>query len=151
MDNKLMEGLTAFADSLKELMADRALNMNQLSKNIGCVIQAVSNWVNGKYYPRYFMLIKMSDYFDCSIDYILGLSDNKKFELSKKQSNFHERLDLLLKRNKLTKYRLAKLSEIGDSAISKWIISGRIPETATLIAIAKALGCSVDYLLGRTE
>ena len=132
-------------------MKERGLNINQFSKLIGYDFQAIARWLDGKYYPRHYVLADLSKFFNHSIDYILGLSDNETFKISENQSNFLERLNICLKRDNISRYRLSKLCNIRQSTISKWFTDGRIPETATLIALAKLFGCSVEYLLGRVN
>lgn len=63
-----------------------------------------------------------------------------------------ERILRILEERKISAYRLSKETGISDSLFSKWretpssnVYSGN------LVLIADYLGCSVDYLLGRTE
>ncbi|MCL2862306.1 MAG: helix-turn-helix domain-containing protein [Firmicutes bacterium] len=146
-----MEHKIAFAESLKELMEERELSITQLSQDLECDYEAIWFWLKGEYYPRCNMIIKLCNYFGCSVDYILGISDDRSFKTGNSQSNFHERLDLLLKRKKWNRAKLSKLSGIGEPAISKWINNGITPEASTLIKLSQTFGCSIDYLLGRTN
>ncbi len=63
-----------------------------------------------------------------------------------------ERILKIIQERKFTPYRIAKSTGIPQSVFSEWkrkptskIYSGN------LVLIADYLGCSVDYLLGRTE
>ena len=63
-----------------------------------------------------------------------------------------ERILAIIEENGVTEYRVAKETGISNSLFGKWKahptsqISSR-----NLVLIADYLGCSVDYLLGRTE
>ena len=63
-----------------------------------------------------------------------------------------ERILQIIEERGLTQYRVAKDTGISNSFFSQW---RRNPSSniysSKLVAIADYLGCSVDYLLGRTE
>lgn len=63
-----------------------------------------------------------------------------------------ERILKIIKERNLTEYKVAKATGISDSLFSKWkeTPSSKI-RSGNLVLIADYLGCSVDYLLGRTE
>ena len=63
-----------------------------------------------------------------------------------------ERILRILDERKITAYKLAKETGISESLFSKWkeTPSSKI-QSGNLVLIADYLGCSVDYLLGRTE
>ena len=60
-------------------------------------------------------------------------------------------LDILASRG-ISAYRLAKETNISESLFSKWKKNPTSDiSSSNLVRIADYLGCSVDYLLGRTE
>lgn len=63
-----------------------------------------------------------------------------------------ERILLILEERNITPYRLAKETGISNSLFSKWreTPSSKV-SSGNLVLIADYLGCSVDYLLGRTD
>lgn len=63
-----------------------------------------------------------------------------------------ERILRIIEERNITQYRLSKETGISDSLFSKWkeTPSSKI-SSKNLELIADYLGCSVDYLLGRTE
>jgi len=146
-----MKNTKLFVERLKDFMSEHELNTNRLAKIMDCDFQTVSFWLEGRYYPRHNMLIALANHFNCSIDFLLGISDCEELKLGASPSNFHERLNSYLQRNKMSRYRLSKLSKIGDGVISKWINGGRVPETENLITLAEIFSCSVDCLLGRSD
>ena len=61
---------------LRELRSSHGLTQIQLAKELGVSKQCVSNWENDNILPSIDMLIRISQYFYISCDYLLEL-DNK--------------------------------------------------------------------------
>lgn len=64
---------------------------------------------------------------------------------------FSEHLKLILTEKQLSQKQLAYESGLTEAAISRYIKGDRVPNTATLLKIAKALQVSADTLLGSSE
>ena len=64
---------------------------------------------------------------------------------------FHERLSKLMKDRGLSQAQLCKISGIATSAMSHYVRGETEPSFTKAILIAKALGCSVDELAGRSS
>ena len=63
---------------IKELRESKGMTQVRLSIELEVSQETVSAYEKGKHYPSVDVLLKMSDIFDSSIDYILGLSDIKR-------------------------------------------------------------------------
>lgn len=63
---------------IKELRKERGLKQVDLCKTIGVSQAALSGYETGNYQPDNDILIKIADYFDTTVDYLLGKSDIKK-------------------------------------------------------------------------
>lgn len=63
----------AFADRLREFMNGRSIL--QFSKDIGFSQRTVNSWVRKRSLPRIEYLVVLSEMFDCSIKYLIGLED----------------------------------------------------------------------------
>ena len=61
-----------FGQRLKELREDAGLSMLQLAKAIGVSDAAVCKWENGLAEPKITYLVRLSEFFDCTIDYLTG-------------------------------------------------------------------------------
>lgn len=61
-----------FIERLNNLMRVEGLTQGELSRRIGVSQSAVCNWLNGKKEPSIESLWKLSDYFDVSVDYLIG-------------------------------------------------------------------------------
>ncbi len=64
-----------FTDRLNRLMKETETSGYKLAKAINADNQTVLNWLQGKNEPKISYLLKIAIYFDCSADYLLGLSD----------------------------------------------------------------------------
>ena len=60
-----------FANQLGFLRRSQQLTQEQLAE-LGVTKQSVSNWENGNIMPSVEMLEKIADYFNVSVDYLLG-------------------------------------------------------------------------------
>lgn len=68
--------MSKFPERLKELRE----NKNLLSKDFAAIMNVepatITNWEKGNRFPKDDVLVKIADYFECSIDYLLGRTDN---------------------------------------------------------------------------
>lgn len=144
-----MEAIKIFLDNLKELMFDNCLSFERLGKQVQINPRSMRRWYDG-IAPKLESIIKIADYFECSIDFLLGISDDIDFIPSLNPSNFIMRYQSLLKENKLNDYRVSKLCKIGTGTISKWKY-GRTPDLPTLIKLCKIFECHFEYLIGKSD
>ena len=68
---------------IKDLREDRDLRQSDLAAATGIDQRTISNYETGKTYPDAYALIKLANFFDVSIDYLVGrttidLSSEKK-------------------------------------------------------------------------
>lgn len=61
---------------LKELRKKRGITQLKLSLELNMTQNTISRYENGEREAGYNELIKIADYFDVSIDYLLGRTDN---------------------------------------------------------------------------
>lgn len=69
-----------FKENIKKLRKEYGLSQEELSKRLGIARSSVANYENGQNFPNMDILVKLSEIFNCSIDYILGKSDYKNEE-----------------------------------------------------------------------
>ena len=58
-----------------ELCIKKGTKPNPVAKDIGISSGVVTKWKNGTTIPNGETLIKIADYLDCSVDYLLGRTD----------------------------------------------------------------------------
>lgn len=67
-----------FCERLRKLRLENNLSLSQLAGQISSTKQAISNWENGYRAPSLEATIEIANYFEVSLDYLVGLSDNPK-------------------------------------------------------------------------
>lgn len=63
---------------IRDLREDKDLTQKDLAKTLNCSQQVYSNYELGQRDIPTDILIKLSQFYNVSVDYILGLSDNPK-------------------------------------------------------------------------
>lgn len=71
-----------FGDVIRNLRLSNNLSQVQLAQKLDVSKQTVSNWENNNILPSIEMLIKISDYFSVSTDYLLELDNRKYLEVT---------------------------------------------------------------------
>lgn len=95
----------------------------------------------------------LSNYFNVSIDFLLGLSIQKVYSNSKNEIDMDTlslRLKALRKEHNLTQNKLANILNTSHSVISSYEKKHTLILTSFLYTICKTYNISADYLLGKT-
>ena len=61
-----------FCENLKSIRKERGLSQKQVSLKLGVVESCYANWEQGRTEPSLKDLIDLADFFECSIDYLVG-------------------------------------------------------------------------------
>jgi DNA-binding XRE family transcriptional regulator len=64
--------MVTYKDRIRSLRKEAGINQDNLAQVIGVSRFSVSNWETGKHPPDANELVSLSEYFDVSVDYILG-------------------------------------------------------------------------------
>lgn len=86
---------------IKELRLNSGLNQNSLAKKVNRSQSCVCDWENGRREPSIADLIKLSEIFNCSVDYIIGnendygISDSKNSNLTVTETTLLSSFNLL--------------------------------------------------------
>ena len=62
--------------NLYELRNARGITQKQLAESLGVTIRTITNYENGSREPNIATLIVLADFFDVSLDYLVGRSDD---------------------------------------------------------------------------
>lgn len=65
-------------ERIKNFREDMELNQEQVAKELNISQRAYSHYESGDRKIPLDILIKLADYYNCSVDYLLGRTDNKK-------------------------------------------------------------------------
>ena len=143
--------MSNFVEILSDLVKEKGLSLRQLSKESGVNVMQFSRYLKGAT-PTIDVALKLSKYFNCSLDCLFGISDekqeNKYLSCNYDMSTFLVRYQKLLEENNLTNYKFMKESEFDESVIRHWK-AGAKPRLNIVYYIAKNLGGSIDELIGR--
>lgn len=100
--------------------------------------------------PKFETFIILVDYFHCSADFLLGLSDDPRYEENYLPTPpFKDSFRAALGENKTTQYAVQKKSNISWANFHYWLNGIRLPYLDSLIKLANAMDCSVDCLWHR--
>lgn len=67
-----------YSDRIKQLRNEKSVSQKQLSIGTDLTVTAIQNYEYGTRKPSYDALIALADFFDVSIDYLVGRSDDPK-------------------------------------------------------------------------
>ena len=74
-----------FSSVLRKLRDEKGLNQTQLGKELNLAQRTISNYENGERFPNEIILNQIADYFDVSMDYLLGRTTLKKYTIKRKK------------------------------------------------------------------
>lgn len=75
---------TCFQENLKRLMSSRNFSMKALSDEVGITSATISRYLSGNRTPDLQQIIKIAEYFNVSIDWLLGINGDK-FDIMPKE------------------------------------------------------------------
>ena len=146
-----MENLSNFSERLKELMEEHDLRAPALARIVHTDRTNITRYLRGERYPLLPTFLAMADYFACSADYLLGLTELAEPQQFMPAPPFAGRLRAVMQETKTTQYELEKELSLSGSVVYRWLHGGSLPTLPSLIRLAKHMECSVDYLLGRVR
>ncbi len=140
-----------FSEILKDFIIDKELSIRKIAKESGVSASQYGKYLD-KAYPTIPVAVKIANYFDCSLDFLFGISEKRNHEkyICKEYNMgvFLQRYSELLKHNKVSHWKFCKENGLSESNIRHWR-SGHSPKIENLVFIAYNLSGSLDYLLGR--
>lgn len=83
------------AENIRKFRKERSLTQEQLSEVLGVTAGAVYKWEAGLSVPDLDLIVEMADFFDCSVDVLLGyvIKDNSLEATGKRLQEYHRRKD----------------------------------------------------------
>jgi len=140
-----------FNDILAEIMIEKDLTCVALSKEIGVINATVSAWRSGKSGIKLSNLLKLADYFNCSIQYLTGRTEKKLDYVPQVPPPFYTSLKQVMQNHKKTRYRMTVKDKIvADTNFVDWS-RGSDPSLKKLIDLADYFSITIDELVGREK
>lgn len=154
----MSEKMNLFGMRLKELRQEKGLTQAELGSILGCIDRNVQKMEYGRSNVPIKNLIFLADYFDVSLEYLIGRSDNGQppeerysMEKIKDLKIFSQHLKDLRKEKGMKQREMAELLKKTERHYQD-IEAGKINiPTLMLIQIADFFEVSLDYLVGRTD
>ena len=143
--------MSKLSKRITEFMIELNLNAPQLAKELGVDRTDINRFLRGERTPNYSCFINMLYYFNCSADYLLGLTDMHTEEPLHEVPIFSERLRWLLKEQRISQAHLIRELPVSSAVPYKWLSGKNFPSMESLIRLAQYLDCSVDFLIGRVR
>ena len=135
---------------LKQLRIEKNLSIPQLGKALGVKSTQVTNYENKAVSLPIANMMRMCEYFNVSMDYMFGHSDESKpfraFDI-----NIGKRIKELRLDASLGQKQLGEKVGLTMAAINRYENGNREPKIGTIISLCKVFNVSVDYLLGLDE
>lgn len=82
--------ITIFNKRLRSLREQHKISQKDFAEILGVSNVVLSRYENGERKPDYDMLIKIAEYFDVSVDYLLGKSNSVQLSNEEEFQNFIE-------------------------------------------------------------
>jgi len=146
MDTSILN--STFSERLKELIFDKGLSAEQLAVIVGVARSTAYRWTFEPVHIKRSHLIKVADYFECLIEYLIGRSEDSTKIIPKPCPNFVEQVRKIMKEQNISTYKLEKTSKFKWHYFTQWK-RGSEPTLQTLIELAEYFDCTLDYLVGR--
>lgn len=143
-----------YGDNLKKLRIEKNLTQKEIAKILNIAKQTYNHYELQENILPIKHINTISNFYNVSIDYILGLTSTPNYPNSKKGINNIEagnRLKEFRKENKLTQVKLASILNTTFSSIAFNEKGRNLIATPFLYTICKNYKISADYLLGKID
>jgi transcriptional regulator with XRE-family HTH domain len=138
-----------FGERLISLRKELNMTQDDLAKRLKVSRGAISMWEINQRTPDPETLQQLADYFEASVDYLLGRTDDPQpSALTRSVMEIGNRLKERREDKGLTQQQLGELVNVSDATINRYERNLREPGIETIKLLAKVLDCTSDYLLG---
>jgi len=135
-----------FRERLDDLLIENNMSKNQLASQINVSPETIYGYYKKNLLPEIKIAKRIADLFNCSLDYLFGLTD----QLTNNDVNtlsFADTIKKLIKNNHKSVEKTMKELNISDRTYYRWQSGESKPLTSVIIALAKYFDVSIDYLV----
>ena len=143
-----------FLKRIRDLRDEAGLSQVKVAKALNVSKSTYARWETDEAIIPLVHLNDLCNYFNVSMDYIIGLSDDNNYNITNKILNkelIGKRLKNFRKEKGLTQVALAKKIHTSHSTISGYESGKNMILTAFAYEICRKYNISMDYLTGRTN
>ncbi len=131
-----------------ELIEQSGLGIVGVAREMKVSRYMLYKWLHVAKDMRLPSLVKIADYFDCSLEYLCGKADVRLEYVPQPLPEFSSRLREVLREKNMSAYRMFRETNIVSTQLHQWT-HGITPALNTLEKIAVCLSVTLDYLVGR--
>lgn len=128
-------------------------SQTDIANGTGISKNQISKYVSGIYLPTLKNALKLSKFFDCSLDYLFGIENiPNKYNAPLGEPIFDvflERLEKLTLDKPLLS--ICKEFNLTRNSFYEWKYKRTFPTMENLIKLALAFDVSIEFLIGRTD
>lgn len=139
---------------LRDIREDNDLNQQEMADILGIKRSRYSLWELGINIIPVNYLCNFADYFNYSIDYVLGITNKKKDSDLIKGIDFKilgENLKSLRIKNNLSQENMAKLLGLTQACIARYEKGSIVISTSNLYKVSKIFKISLNELCGKNK
>ena len=140
-----------FQARLSELIDELEITKIEFARRVPVSEAVITRAVIYGIVPSLKILVRIADFLNVSLPYLLGESDDAAFYPAEPQVGFHARLDGLAKERNVKYSQIAHKMPFSKNFFYEWQRVKTLPSLDYLRALAEYFDVSVDYLLGRTD
>lgn len=133
---------------LNALITENSLNPFALSKKLGVSSSVVRKWLRPYCDVTLANLVRLADFFDCSIEYLTGRSDDLSACGFKPIPDFAPQLRKVIDQSGRSIYDICKHTTLAWGCFYDWF-HGQNPRLSSLSQLADYFGITIDELVGR--
>lgn len=141
--------MSKLTETLLDLISDSGLTLKETAERIGIPATCLTDYLLEKHQPAVESIIKIADYYNCSVDFLLGRETEKQNLTFKTCPPFQEQLRYLKNYFNCSSYRFFNGTKISKSAYYSWLRGAHKPTLDNIIDLADEFDCRVDFILGR--
>lgn len=145
-----MEEQIKIGERINELLLMKNIDNKSFANAVGVNISTVSRWKNNSKYMRLNQIFKIAEYFNCSIEFLVGRTDKILDFQPTECPPFYPHLINLLKKKGVSRNKINKETRIKSSHFVDWK-KGASPHILSLIELADYLDITLDVLAGREK
>lgn len=134
--------------SLNEILSNRNIKIKDFASAINISQATVYSWLSNTTEPNLSYLISSANFFKCTIEFLIGRSDNEKIFEGKNCPPLTKRIKEVMQGAGISSYKLRQISKYDGAYFYNWE-HGSEPQLSTLVELSNIFDCTIDYLIGR--
>lgn len=140
--------MSNISERLLSLLEENNISASALAKQLGMSPPTLLKWLHSDVDPKLKHLLIVADRFDCSIEYLVGRSDDYAKSGFRPAPPFAVQLKRVVDESGISIYSACKHTTFAYRCFWDWF-HGQEPLLSSLIQLADFYGLTLDQLVGR--